>query len=135
MDRRNDREVVGAAGHGDRDGPLRSRQLGVELVGAAGDLELAELRVAEIEVQIRCPALDLDRPGDLVRERDGQVTAISAKEMEGRKTRALADLQGAGLAVEADRRRILTTRIVDLRLVERVTETAGRDIDGRGAVV
>ena len=66
--------------------------MGIELVGAAGDLQLAQLGVAEIQVQVGCPAADLDRPGDLIGEYELGVAALSTEEMEGREARALADL-------------------------------------------
>src|SRR4029077_14402208 len=133
--RRHDRDVVGSARHTDQHGPLRGGQLGIELGGGAGDLQLAQLGVAEIQVQVRRPAADLDRPWDLIGKSELDMTALSTEEMEGRKAGALADLQGAGLAVESDGRRILTTWIVDASLVERVTDTAGLDVDGGRAVI
>src|ERR1700694_4655150 len=135
MGRRDHRDVVGSARNADHHRPLRAGQLRVEPVGAAGDLELVELAAAEVQVQVGCAASNLNRPRDLVRERDPHVAATPTEEMEGRKSRTLVDLQGAGLAVEADGRGILTARIVDMSLVQRVSETPGLNVDGGGSVV
>src|SRR5438309_5895379 len=114
------RHVVGAARDVDHHRSLGSGQLSIELVGAARALQFAELRVAQVQTQVRGASADLDRPGDLVRQDDAQIVALGAKQVERRKARAFADLQTAGLAVEADRGWILTARVIDVSLVERV---------------
>ena len=80
-------------------------------------------------------AADLDRPGDAIGQRDHGVPSRRTEQPEWREARALADRQRAALMIEADGRRIVSARVLDVGLVERVAQVrAPLDIDRRPAV-